>query len=146
MGLRSPFFDAISVFRGARDEPPVPMHRHAFIRKKIALAAILLATSTIALSASAAATPEGRASEPVTTPLLVQVLGLITDDDLFATADLSTLLPPDPPATAPPTQHYGPYLSNSPDSSTCGNDWATDTFDRHFTVFSDSSGAYTVVE
>lgn len=32
------------------------------------------------------------------------------------------------------TQHYGPIPSTSPDSGTCGNDWANDTFERHFTV------------
>lgn len=42
-------------------------------------------------------------------------------------------------------QHYGAYASGSPDSSTCGNDWANDTFVRHFTVDS-SGGVLTVVE
>lgn len=47
------------------------------------------------------------------------------------------------PASA--AQHYGPFASGSPDSSTCGNNWANDTFDRHFTV--DGSGSsLTVVE
>lgn len=32
------------------------------------------------------------------------------------------------------TRHYGPFASTSPDSGTCGNTWANDTFDRHFTV------------
>jgi hypothetical protein len=32
------------------------------------------------------------------------------------------------------TAHYGAFASTSPDSGTCGNDWATDTFDRDFTV------------
>ena len=43
-----------------------------------------------------------------------------------------SLSPVDPSGHA--TQHYGPYASGSPDSSTCGNDWAEDTFDRDFTV------------
>ncbi|MHB8628150.1 MAG: hypothetical protein ACYDBJ_09785 [Aggregatilineales bacterium] len=34
--------------------------------------------------------------------------------------------------------HYGPIASTSPDSGTCGNDWATDTFQRFFTVNSDN--------
>ena len=69
------------------------------------------------------------------------VLALITDDDLFATADLSQLL--DPPGS---TQHYGPYASGSPDSGTCGNDWAEDTFNRDFAVRSDGTGGCTIVE
>lgn len=28
--------------------------------------------------------------------------------------------------------HFGPYSSTSPDSGTCGNDWANDTFKREF--------------
>ncbi len=63
-------------------------------------------------------------------------------DDLFATAELSTLLDPAPGAT----QHYGPFPSTSPDSGTCGNDWATDTFDRHFTVKLNHDGTFTVIE
>src|SRR2546427_1809783 len=62
-------------------------------------------------------------------------------DDLFATADLAAMLDPSQNAT----QHYGPYSSSSPDSGTCGNDWATDTLDRHFTVFTHPSGI-TIVE
>src|SRR2546428_13547914 len=45
------------------------------------------------------------------------------------------------------TQHYGPYASGSGDSGTCGPDWATDTFDRHFTVFQNNNdGSLLVVE
>jgi hypothetical protein len=57
--------------------------------------------------------------------------------------DLSTVLNP---TGATPTQHYGPYASGSTDSGTCGNDWANDTFDRHFTARSNGDGTYTVVE
>lgn len=32
------------------------------------------------------------------------------------------------------TVHYGPFASTSPDSGTCGNNWANDTFDRFFRV------------
>ncbi len=44
--------------------------------------------------------------------------------------------------------HYGPIASTSPDSSTCGNYWATDTFDRVFTVDTvpNFDGTYTVKE
>jgi hypothetical protein len=64
-----------------------------------------------------------------------------TGDDAFSTMSLS---PVDPSGT--PTQHYGPYASGSPDSGTCGNDWAEDTFDRHFTVRTAQDGTTTVVE
>lgn len=39
------------------------------------------------------------------------------------------------PTTATAAQgsvHYGPFNSSSPDSGTCGGDWAADTFKRHF--------------
>jgi hypothetical protein len=62
------------------------------------------------------------------------------NDDIFSTVDLTALLDPTP------TQHYGPYASGSTDSGTCGA-WATDIFDRHFTVFASTTpGAFTVVE
>jgi hypothetical protein len=49
-------------------------------------------------------------------------------------------------ATGNGTQHYGPYTATSPDSGTCGNDWAQDSFDRDFTVRANGDGTYTVVE
>jgi hypothetical protein len=79
------------------------------------------------------------------TPVLTTVLNLVNSigDDKFSTADLTKLV--DPSMTT--TQHYGPYSSTSPDSGTCGNDWATDSFNRHFTVFQDRlSGSLLVVE
>ena len=65
-----------------------------------------------------------------------------TGDDVFATTNLTTLLDP----TGNGTQHYGPYNSMSTDSGTCGNDWAMDTFDRHFTVKRNQDGTFTVVQ
>ncbi|HEX2646580.1 MAG TPA: hypothetical protein VHO95_05090 [Candidatus Dormibacteraeota bacterium] len=44
------------------------------------------------------------------------------------------------------TQQYGPFASGSTDSGTCGNDWANDTFNRHFTVLENPDGTFTVVE
>ena len=73
------------------------------------------------------------------------LLALISDDDLFSTMDLATLLAPTSTVAGTPTQHYGPFTSSSPDSGTCGNDWAQDTFDRHFTVRTSATGI-TVVE
>jgi hypothetical protein len=45
-------------------------------------------------------------------------------------------------------QHFGPYASNSPDSGTCGNTWANDTFNRLYTVKTKptAEGTYNVVE
>ena len=44
--------------------------------------------------------------------------------------------------------HYGPFASTSPDSGTCGNDWANDTFDRFFKVDTtpNADGTYNVKE
>ncbi|PYS43480.1 MAG: hypothetical protein DMF71_06990 [Acidobacteria bacterium] len=48
----------------------------------------------------------------------------------------------------PAVRQYGPFPSTSPDSGTCGNDWAEDSFDRHFKVNTSPNpdGTYTVVE
>ena len=48
----------------------------------------------------------------------------------------------------PAVKQYGPFASTSPDSGTCGNDWATDSFDRHFRANTSPNpdGTYTVVE
>jgi len=45
-------------------------------------------------------------------------------------------------------QQYGPFPSGSPDSGTCGNFWAQDTFDRFFRVDTKQNpdGSYNVVE
>jgi hypothetical protein len=77
----------------------------------------------------------------VTDPSLITLINT-TGDDVFATTNLTTLLDP----TGNGTQHYGPYNSTSPDSGTCGNDWANDTFDRHFTVRRNPDGTFLVVE
>jgi hypothetical protein len=91
------------------------------------------------LASSAFAGPEGSISGLGDLSLLVPSSPA---DDLFSTADLTALLDP----TSNGTQHYGPYPSGSPDSGTCGNDWAEDTFDRHFTVQRDQGGTFTVIE
>jgi hypothetical protein len=52
--------------------------------------------------------------------------------------------PLDPPGSR--TQHYGPYASGSPDSGTCGNDWADNTFDRVFMVKKNPDGSFTVIQ
>jgi hypothetical protein len=79
-------------------------------------------------------------------PADVGILALIADDDVFSLADLSLVMSaPTVTGGSTATQHYGPYASDSPDSGTCG-DWATDTFDRHFTVRQESTNVFTVVE
>ncbi len=46
------------------------------------------------------------------------------------------------------TRQYGPFPSGSPDSGTCGNMWADDTFERFFKVDArqKADGTYDVVE
>jgi hypothetical protein len=110
-----------------------------FTRTLVCALPAALAALAVALPASAA--PDGATGAAgVTSPSL---LALIGNDDLFSVMNLSTLLDP---LGATPTQHYGPYASGSPDSGTCGNDWAEDTFDRDFTVRSNGDGTFTVVE
>lgn len=53
-----------------------------------------------------------------------------------------------PNSILPAVKIYGPFASSSPDSGTCGNDWANDTFDRFFRVNTNPNpdDTYTVVE
>jgi hypothetical protein len=46
----------------------------------------------------------------------------------------AALLAGGPVSGAPDMRRYGPIHSTSPDSGTCGNFWANDTFDRVFRV------------
>ena len=110
--------------------------------KKRLLTGLLAAAASLALAAGqAGARPDAdQAAAGVTDPGL---LALITNDDLFSVADLSLLLSS---TGGGPTQHYGGYPSTSPDSGTCGNFWAQDTFDRHFTVKTANDGTFTVVQ
>ena len=41
---------------------------------------------------------------------------------------------------------FGPYASDSPDSSICGNDWATDKMDRGYVVYPQVDGSFLVAE
>lgn len=51
------------------------------------------------------------------------------------------------PAAADDGRHtFGPFASGSPDSGTCGNDWAADTFKRFFTVTPNGDGSYVLRE
>ena len=99
------------------------------------------ALAALALTIPAAAAPDGTTSAAgLTNPSL---LALIGNNDVFSVLNLSTALNT---TGTTPTKHYGPYSSTSPDSGTCGNDWAQDTFDRDFTVRANPDGTYAVVE
>jgi hypothetical protein len=43
-------------------------------------------------------------------------------------------------------QHFGPFAGVSPDSGTCGNNWAADTFTRNFVVHQNADGTFRLVE
>jgi hypothetical protein len=112
-----------------------------FLKRTIYLL-VPAALGTLALTVPASAGPDpDHSASGVTPPAL---LALITNDDVFSTTDLTTVLDP---AGTNATQHYGPYpTSASPDSGTCGNTWAEDSFDRFFTVRPNGDGTFTVVE
>jgi hypothetical protein len=42
------------------------------------------------------------------------------------------------------TEQFGPFESGSPDSGTCGNDWADDEYDLSFKVRENNDGTFTV--
>ncbi len=42
--------------------------------------------------------------------------------------------------------HFGPFAGASPDSGTCGGDWAADTFTRNFAVHQNVDGTFRLVE
>ncbi|MEP6910870.1 MAG: hypothetical protein ABI896_10635, partial [Actinomycetota bacterium] len=111
------------------------------MKKRLLITLLSAVAAALALGGGqAAAGPDSASATGVTSPL---ILALIGNDDLFATADLAPILNP---MGMNHTEHYGPYASGSPDSGTCGNDWAQDTFDRDFTVRSNNDGTYTVVQ
>ena len=112
------------------------------LRKLTVLAITALLVTGISGLSTVAGVPKG---ETTSIPLVNPVTALINTvgDDLFSTIDLTTLV--DPATTAAPTQHYGPYASGSTNSGTCGNDWADDLFNRHFTVLTHPNGI-TIVE
>jgi hypothetical protein len=49
-------------------------------------------------------------------------------------------------AFAPGAQRFGPFPSATTDGSSCGPDWAKDTFDRSFTVMAVGSGVFKIHE
>jgi hypothetical protein len=59
---------------------------------------------------------------------------------------LASLVTAESQAADPAVLQIGPIPSSSPDSGTCGNDWATDTFTRNFQVKQNGDGTYRVYE
>jgi hypothetical protein len=139
--------------------------------KKISVLAIsaLLLTGISGITTAAATKPAPTTTSLPNTSLTVLITSLINSvgDDTFSTIDLTTLLatytsltptplhtstlaastPADSSSSGTSTQHYGPYASGSPDSGTCGNNWADDTYNRHFTIFQNKDdGSLLVVE
>ena len=136
-------------------------------RKLSVLAITILLVTGISGVSTVTGTP--KAATTTTTSLTSLITSLINSvgDDTFSTIDLSTLVSTitSPLATqlhgstsaartqattsssGTLTQHYGPYASGSPDSGTCGNNWADDTYNRHFTIFQNKDdGSLLVVE
>jgi len=140
--------------------------------KKLSVLAItaLLVTGISGITSAAAAKPAPTTTSLPTTSLTTLITSLINSvgDDTFSTIDLTTLLAtftspaptplhtfssvartqPTSSSSGTSTQHFGPYATtNDPDSGTCGNDWATDSFDRHLTIFQNKDdGSLLVVE
>jgi hypothetical protein len=139
--------------------------------KKLSVLAItaLLLTGISGVSSVAAAKPAPTTTSLPSTSLTSLITSLINSvgDDTFSTIDLATLLatytsltptplltstsaaltPADSSSSGTSSQHYGPYASGSPDSGTCGNNWADDTYNRHFTIFQNrNDGSLLVVE
>ncbi len=114
------------------------MRRHLLV--PLAVVALAFATSGTALGF-----PSDDRPAAVGKPDLA---GLIGDDDVFSTADLTTLLAPLVPmmGASNGTEHYGPYTTDDTDSGCNINPWNTETFDRHFTVRDNRDGTFTVVE
>jgi hypothetical protein len=47
---------------------------------------------------------------------------------------------------SPGYQHFGPFAGASPDSGTCGGNWAADTFNRDFAVHQNPDGSFRVIQ
>jgi hypothetical protein len=103
--------------------------------RRILLLLALTAGALVLTAGSALASPD-RGTRILATPLSFAVDPLQEELSIDA---MST-------STSAGTQHVGPVSSSSPDSGTCGNDWALDTFDRFFTIRQTGPGTYTVYE
>jgi hypothetical protein len=115
------------------------MRRHLLV--PLTVVALAVATSGTAFAFPSDDQPGALVASPLS--------GLIGDDDVFSTTDLTVLLaaPVAPMAgTTNGTQHYGPYTTPDSDSGCGFEPWNSEVFDRHFTVKSNHDGTYTVVE
>src|SRR6266542_4575597 len=126
--------------RGACSRPPKGGASQAMSKALVLLLVLGLAAATVAPAMAEPTEDAAFAAGSTSLGLLSQIAQV--GDDAFSTMDLATALS----CGGSPTQHYGPYASRSPDSSTCGNDWAQDTFDRHFTVRKTATTTFEVVE
>jgi hypothetical protein len=136
-------------------------------RKFLVLAITALLVTGISGLSTVAGTPKPATTTTGSLTSLITSLINSVGDDTFSTIDLTTLVNTFTSTTPTPlhlststahtqpaasssgtsTQHYGPYASGSPDSGTCGNNWADDTYNRHFTVFQNKDdGSLLVVE
>ena len=138
------------------------------LKKLSVLAITALLITGISVSTVAGAAKTSPTTSLPTTSLTALITSLINSvgDDTFSTIDLTTLVSTFTSTLATPLHastsaaqtrvapsssgtsatHYGPYASGSPDSGTCGNNWADDTYNRHFTVFRNNDGSLLVVE
>jgi hypothetical protein len=65
---------------------------------------------------------------------------------LFAGSVLAAGRPASVVTAAGGTDHFGPFPGSSPDSGSCGNNWANDTYQRDFTVRANGDGTFNVEE
>jgi len=135
------------------------------LKKLSVLAITALLVTAISGVSTVAGTPKAAATTTSLTSLITSLINSV-GDDAFSTIDLTALVstitsPLSTPlhtsnaaartqsassSSGTSAQHYGPYASGSPDSGTCGNNWADDTYNRHFTVFQNNDGSLLVVE
>jgi hypothetical protein len=103
--------------------------------RRLSALAFLVAVLTFGV-AQANAAPKGEPQALAAAGLLVDPLVEEAQIDALSTST----------STSSGTEHFGPIPSSSPDSGTCGNDWAQDTFDRVFTIHDNRDGTFTVYE
>lgn len=106
--------------------------------RRFILVALVVLLGSFALSAGPAAATPGK-----DTAALATLSALSTAvDPLQEEIEIDLLVG----SGSSSTKHIGPVPSSSPDSGTCGNDWAQDTFNRYFTIRQTGPGTYTVYE
>lgn len=96
------------------------------MRPRFILVVLAGAMTALAMTVGSAAGSPGADSQAVTKTSLLATTVDPLQEELAIDAMASS--------ASNGTKHFGPFPSTSPDSGTCGNDWAEDTFDRFFTV------------